>query len=380
MTVEVEHRADQDRDVGDVSGAVVTALLELIRSRKGDAGLAQALALAGENRPFATLGDLNARSSLDATVALLNAAALVTGDGAVAMHVGEELLFAPDPTGFVARLRALGSPYVALKHVAPVLEHFETVSVASALEIADDHALIRVASRTAAGRHAHLCEMTRGLLTTLPRLYDLGPAMITEIECSARGGRACLYALSWPGPERDSGDELGGDERDSGDELGERSEAELDGDERDSGDELDERVRPNSMGTSAILETSSTSVLRPNSMGTSATLETSSTSVLRMGTAPPERHSPAPTPTSKAAARRPRVSGTTGPPAFSRNRPPPRGPRPAGSPPTARWPSFGPNSTGWASSSKARSPPLSSSSATTSTPSCPRSPPGRTPS
>ena len=42
--------------------------------------------------------------------------------------------------------------------------------------------------------------MTRGLLSRVPALYGSGPALITETECSARGGRYCLYALSWEEP------------------------------------------------------------------------------------------------------------------------------------------------------------------------------------
>ena len=49
-------------------------------------------------------------SSLDETVALFNAAALVTGDGAVGLHVGEALLYADDGTGFVDRLGPWARP------------------------------------------------------------------------------------------------------------------------------------------------------------------------------------------------------------------------------------------------------------------------------
>ena len=47
--------------------------------------------------------------------------------------------------------------------------------------------------------------MTRGLLSQVPALFGLGPALVTETECSARGGRFCLYALSWDDPESDRG-------------------------------------------------------------------------------------------------------------------------------------------------------------------------------
>jgi diguanylate cyclase (GGDEF)-like protein len=196
MTVEAEESIRTSHD-GVVSGAVISVLIGLVRAQSGEGGVAQALALAGEGRPFSALGDPTAWSSLEATVALFNAGALVTGDGAIALHVGQDLLFTPDGTEFVSRLRALGSPAVALKHVTPLVEHFETTSEAVALRVAADHALIRITPRHGATRHAHLCELTRGLLGELPALYGLDPALVTETECSARGGRWCLYALSW---------------------------------------------------------------------------------------------------------------------------------------------------------------------------------------
>ena len=89
------------------------------------------------------------------------------------------------------------SPDEVLRHVAPLVEHFETTSEAEALEVAVDHALVRVSPRRSPSRHAHLCEMTRGLLSQVPVLFGSEPALITETECSARGGRWCLYAMSW---------------------------------------------------------------------------------------------------------------------------------------------------------------------------------------
>ena len=168
---------------------MVNSLVALVQARDGESGVAQALALAGESRPFSSLGDVGSWSSLDQAVALFNAAALVTGDAAMARHLGEDLLSVPDPTGFVDRLRALGSPGVAVKHIGPVLEHFEVVSKAETLEASADHALVRVSPLTSPHRHAHLCEMTRGLLASLPSLWGLDTALVSEIECSARGGR-----------------------------------------------------------------------------------------------------------------------------------------------------------------------------------------------
>ena len=176
----------------------------MVLSHSGEAGVAQALALAGERRSFAELADSDRWSSLAQTVALLNASALVTGDGAIGLHVGEVLLFTPDAAPFTDRLRDLGSSSEVLKHIEPVIEQFETTASVTTLEVAADHALVEVVPRRDQSRHAHLCEMTRGLLSQVPCLFGGEPALITETECSARGGRRCLYAISWEASEADA--------------------------------------------------------------------------------------------------------------------------------------------------------------------------------
>ena len=198
MSIDV---ADVRQEAGsgrDVSGSAVHVVIGMVRAHSGDVGVAQALALAGERRSFTELADPTRWSSLAETVALLNAAALVTGDGAIGLHVGEVLLFTPEGTRL--RRSAPGprlDPEAALQHIEPVIDHFETTSSAGAVEVAPDHALVEVVPKHRQPRHAHLCELTRGLLAQIPALFDLEPALITETECAARGGRRCLYALSW---------------------------------------------------------------------------------------------------------------------------------------------------------------------------------------
>src|ERR1700722_4093952 len=200
MTVEAEQTTSDPAHHNEVSGVVVHVLINLVHDLKGDVGVAQALAMAGEGRSFAALADMGNWSSLEETVALFNAAALVSGDGAVGVHVGEKLLYVADASGLVDRFRALDSPETAFKHIEPLAGHFDATSEAVAVEVAADHALIQVLPFSTEGRHAHLCEMTRGLLTQVPALYGRGPALISESECSARGGRYCLSALSGGAP------------------------------------------------------------------------------------------------------------------------------------------------------------------------------------
>jgi hypothetical protein len=63
MTVEAEQRITEAGKHG-VSGAVVTVLIGRVHARTGDVGVAQALALAGDGRPFSVLRNLDTWSSM----------------------------------------------------------------------------------------------------------------------------------------------------------------------------------------------------------------------------------------------------------------------------------------------------------------------------
>jgi diguanylate cyclase (GGDEF)-like protein len=194
VAVDGEERPGSPRP--GVSGTVIHALVSLIWTEAGEAGVAQALALAAEERSFPILGDADSWTSLADASALFTAGALVTGDGTIALHVGEDLVWTGDEGTLATRLAALGTPEVAVRHVGALVEQFEGAVEAVALEVGPGHALVQV---TPAGgvRHAHLCELTRGLLSELTAAFDREPARVTEHECAARGGRFCRYAMAW---------------------------------------------------------------------------------------------------------------------------------------------------------------------------------------
>ena len=181
----------------DVSGAVTAALVRFVRGRMGSDGVQQMLAFAGERRPVAELEDVTGWSTHDEAVALLGAATLVTGDNAIGLHIGEEMLLERDASGVADRLRALGSPTALLENVTAAMAKFNTVSIAEPLEVGDAHAVIRAVTRPGFTRHVQLCDFTRGVLSQVPVLFGLVPALVTESECQARGGRFCLYSVAW---------------------------------------------------------------------------------------------------------------------------------------------------------------------------------------
>src|SRR5580658_3314803 len=125
MTIEAGERESGHVDRhGDVAGSVVAALVALTRDRSGEAGVPQVLALADERRTFSHLADPRRWSSLDQVAALFNAASLVTGDPAIALHVGGRLIEAADDPDLVDSLVARGRSAQAFSEVSALLSHF----------------------------------------------------------------------------------------------------------------------------------------------------------------------------------------------------------------------------------------------------------------
>ncbi|MHB8263230.1 MAG: hypothetical protein ACYDGY_05720, partial [Acidimicrobiales bacterium] len=181
----------------DVSGAVTSVIIRYVRNVCGNVGLTRMLQLANEYRPIEVIEDPITWSSYRETIALMSAAAQVCVDNDISRHFGEEMLRQYDGTDVANLLRSLGSPAEVLKNVTAATAKFFTVSSLEALEVGNAHAIVRATGRSGYPRDIMLCDFTKGLLSQVPVLFGLVPAVITESECAARGGRFCLYSVGW---------------------------------------------------------------------------------------------------------------------------------------------------------------------------------------
>jgi len=181
----------------DISGAVTSVIMRYVRGHAGEAGVASMLAAAGERRPATVLEDPRSWSTHDETVILMGAASRVVGDADIGRHVGEEMLRQHDGTDVATLLRSLGSPSELLRNVTAAAAKFTTVSSLDPLEVGGAHAVVRAVTRPGFVRHPYLCDFTKGLLSQVPVLFGMVPALVTETECQARGGRFCLYSVAW---------------------------------------------------------------------------------------------------------------------------------------------------------------------------------------
>ena len=119
----------------DVPGAVTSVLVRYVRALAGDAGVLRMLALAGEFRSGAALEESDTFSTHEQMVTLFHAAAQVTGDGAVGLHVGEEMIRQYQGTEVEERFRALGSPAAMAAQVTESVPRFTTIVTAPAVRV-----------------------------------------------------------------------------------------------------------------------------------------------------------------------------------------------------------------------------------------------------
>ncbi|MPZ74861.1 MAG: diguanylate cyclase [Nitriliruptorales bacterium] len=194
MGDEPDESAADDRHIG---GATTGALIAYVRRTSGDEALARVLAAAGETRSAEHLSDTTTWSSYPRAVALLKAAADVTGEVDVARSAGEELLRQYADTEVAALLRSLGSPVEVLRNVTATGGKYSTVTEMDAVDVADGRVVIAARSKPGFTRDPRFCAYTAGVLSQATPLFGLPPASVTEVECQTRGNEYCLYEVTW---------------------------------------------------------------------------------------------------------------------------------------------------------------------------------------
>lgn len=185
---------EQERDSSNLTMALI---IGYVRRRGGEAAVEQLLATAGETRPMAELLDEGRWSSYGQKLRLFEAASAVLGDADTPRRVGETVLEQQTGTAIRLMLRALGSPASVCRSVAKASAKFSTNYTCEALSVRRDGAVIR--NRLHEGYEPNIidCKYTTGLLSTIPALFGLEPAVVVHEECQVRGAPACIYSLKW---------------------------------------------------------------------------------------------------------------------------------------------------------------------------------------
>jgi diguanylate cyclase (GGDEF)-like protein len=189
------------------SGGMVSTVLRWVRGQVGDDGVARMLAQAGETRAVEVLEDASQWHSYRQVTALYEAAVEVTGRPDAGRRIGEETLAQHRGTAVADLLRSLGSPEALLESIAASGHKFSTVFTLTPNEVAPGRAVVAGVSHTGVPRHRLLCDNAVGILSIIPTVFDLPPAVVTHEECQARGAAQCVYTLTWDptaSPEADA--------------------------------------------------------------------------------------------------------------------------------------------------------------------------------
>jgi diguanylate cyclase (GGDEF)-like protein len=182
----------------EVSGILTGAVIRYLRNLGGDATVKLLLTKLGLPTEFVkNLEDPTNWISSQEASKLLTTASSITADPKVGRSIGTYHMRLHEESGIADLLASLGSPKEVLQNISKVAPKYTTFTEMQALEVGDAHAVIRVRTRDHHERDIQMCYFTHGILSQAPVLFGLVPAVVTESECQARGGRFCLYSVAW---------------------------------------------------------------------------------------------------------------------------------------------------------------------------------------
>src|SRR3954453_9900363 len=188
---------EQGAQRGQGGCSMSSVLVRRVRAVSGDDGVAALLIRAASPRTAAYLEDTGNWIDYQEAIELFEAAAELTGDPEICLHVGEDMVRQHAGTSVATLLRSLGSPEAILEQVAVTVTKFSTVTAMEPLEVGPGRALVRALARPGFTRNRHLCDWTRGVLSQSTVLFGLPPASVEESQCQVDGAPDCRYKVSW---------------------------------------------------------------------------------------------------------------------------------------------------------------------------------------
>ena len=154
--------------------------------------------MAREHRRPSELEDPTLSSSQNQVVALFDSAARVLADPEVARRLGGEMLRQYRGTEIEQVMRSTGSTGALFRSCRGGLEPL--VSRRRRSNCRRRQATTQSCARTHGGaspRPLSICDFTKGFLEEVPAVLRRRQGQCQETECQARGGRFCLYTVTW---------------------------------------------------------------------------------------------------------------------------------------------------------------------------------------
>jgi diguanylate cyclase (GGDEF)-like protein len=186
----------------ETAGLTMRLIIGYVRNARGEAGVEELLRRAGETRSLAVLENERVWSSYQAKIALMRAAGEVTGEPDVGRRIGSYALDSSVGPSVRLMLAMFGSPTALLRHIPHANAKFATMTEIHADVTSRTSAVIRYRVHAGYTPSRYDCDYTYGLLTQVPRLFELPPARIEHVQCQVDGAPECVYGLSWQARRR----------------------------------------------------------------------------------------------------------------------------------------------------------------------------------
>jgi diguanylate cyclase (GGDEF)-like protein len=179
------------------SGLTSRLILVYVEREAGGQAAKRMLAKAGLADAEAELRDENHWFSYETKIRLWRAAEEELEDESVAEHVGASVLDLAVAMRLKRTLRALGTAAFVYGNVARANSKFNWAHQLEVLEKHSTSVRMRYSDLAGVGYHRYDCEYTKGLLTTVPKLFGLPSAQVVHLKCGASGGECCEFDVRW---------------------------------------------------------------------------------------------------------------------------------------------------------------------------------------
>lgn len=191
----------------ETSGATTVLLLGHVRSRGGDAAVAEVIRRAGVALTAEQLEDTATWIGYDTRIRLFRAATDVLADPATMREVGRGAVLHGAHHSVVLLLRGLGSPRAVYRVLHRAVPKFTTTSTMRVLDITATSARLDYVLHDGY-EHSRLdCEYAQGLFESIPALFGQPFAQVRHDRCQSDGHPLCTYEVTWRrGRRRASGE------------------------------------------------------------------------------------------------------------------------------------------------------------------------------
>jgi diguanylate cyclase (GGDEF)-like protein len=186
---------------GEVSGIVTGSLVHYLETQGGQSTLSLFVREAGiPDVVLKNLQDPSLWVPAEEAANLFRIAQRILRNPLIGREVGQFHIRPHEPYGIADALAEAGSdagPPEAYEHLESVIPRYASFLTLRKMDIGATYAILSLNARPGFRLDLQLCYFIQGVLQSIPVLFNLVPAVVTESECLAKGGRFCLYSVGW---------------------------------------------------------------------------------------------------------------------------------------------------------------------------------------